>query len=93
MISNHHPSRRSDSLNERLPQFAPEGSPTMFPVPSMRVPGRSGEVEGMNMELLIKKTLEEEEEDGGIVERLADRIARGRRVTGRPAPLKRYETA
>jgi serine/threonine-protein phosphatase 2B catalytic subunit len=45
------------------------------------------------MELLIKKTLEEEEEAGGTVERLADRIARGRRVTGRPMPLKRFETA
>jgi len=35
----------------------------------------------------------EDEGDGGVVERLAERIARGRRVTGRPQPLKRFETA
>ncbi|KAI0828560.1 Metallo-dependent phosphatase [Trametes gibbosa] len=46
-----------------------------------------------NMEDLIKKALEEEGlGDGGMVERLADRIARGRRP-GRPRNLKRFETA
>ncbi|KAI0780365.1 Metallo-dependent phosphatase [Trametes elegans] len=46
-----------------------------------------------NMEELIKRALEEEGlGDGGMVERLADRIARGRR-SGRPRNLKRFETA
>ena len=44
------------------------------------------------MEYLIKKTLEEEEDDSGVVERLAEKIARGRKPTGRPRPLKRHET-
>lgn len=45
------------------------------------------------MEYLIKKTLEEDAiDDGGLVERLADRIARGRRATGRPSALKRHDT-
>lgn len=51
--------------------------------------------EGLNMEMLIKKTLEEEDEDSdGIVERLAERIARTRRGerVGRPQALKRHET-
>jgi serine/threonine-protein phosphatase 2B catalytic subunit len=47
----------------------------------------------MTMEFLIKKTLEEEEEEGGVVERIADKIARGRRITGRPSALKRHGTA
>lgn len=87
--------RRSDEANERLPEFNPNASATIFPVPSMRISGRrnSGDGDGMNMEVLIKKTLEEDEDDGGVVERLADRIARGRRVTGRPRALKRHETA
>lgn len=45
------------------------------------------------MEYLIKKTLEEEEEEGGVVERIADKIARGRRMTSRPSALKRHGTA
>lgn len=92
-------SRRSDLMNERLPVFEPDSSPsasptTMFPPPSMRLPSRrAGSMgEGLNMEMLIKKTLEEDEDDSPIVERLAERIARGRRVTGRPQPLKRHET-
>lgn len=84
-------------MNERLPEFkAEDAHAIMFPVPSMRVPARqgTGESEGLNVEYLIKKTLEEgTDEDGGIVERLADRIARGRAVTGRPRALKRFETA
>ena len=31
--------------------------------------------------------------DGGMVERLAERIARGKRSNGRPRGLKRFETA
>lgn len=85
--------RRSDIANERLPDFDPQ-KPTIFPVPSMRLSSRqgSGDSDSMDMEFLIKRTLEEEE-DGGIVERLADKIARGRMVTGRPQALKRHETA
>ncbi|KAJ3758704.1 Metallo-dependent phosphatase-like protein [Lentinula raphanica] len=91
--------RRSDLMNERLPVFevdtSPSGSPTtMFPPPSMRLPSRraSSMGEGLNMELLIKKTLEDDEDDSPVVEKLAEKIARGRRVTGRPQPLKRHET-
>lgn len=90
-------SRRSDLVNERLPTFDMAAHPTIFPVPSMRVPRRraSGELEELNMETLIKKTLDEEAglPDSGVVERIAERIARGRRVTGRPRALKRHETA
>ncbi|TFK34693.1 Metallo-dependent phosphatase-like protein [Crucibulum laeve] len=83
--------RRSDLLNERLPDFDPH-RPTIFPVPSMRMSGRQGSAdsESMDMEYLIKQTLQEE--DGGVVERLAERIARGRPLTGRPSALKRHET-
>jgi serine/threonine-protein phosphatase 2B catalytic subunit len=44
------------------------------------------------MEELIRRTLDDDE-GGGVVERLAERIARGRKPTGKPHPLKRYETA
>ena len=54
----------------------------------MRIPGRDP-AEGLNMEFLIKKTLDDTGSDE--VERLADRIAfRGGRV--RPGGLKRHET-
>ena len=43
------------------------------------------------MEELIRRTLNDDEE-GGVVERLAERIARGRKPTGKPRPLKRHET-
>lgn len=94
-VFNFYPSRRSDIVNERLPQFqAPSEAPVMFPTPSMR-PHRRGSAEGeeLNMEYLIKKTLEEDIDEGGLVERLADRIARGRNAAGRPSPLKRFGTA
>jgi serine/threonine-protein phosphatase 2B catalytic subunit len=45
-----------------------------------------------NREELLRKALEEEEGDS-VVERLADRIARGRKPQGRPRALKRFETA
>lgn len=47
----------------------------------------------MDMEVLIRRTLEEEEGEGGVVERLAEKIASVRQVTGRPRALKRFETA
>ena len=59
----------------------------VFPTPSMRVTTRRGTDGDLNMEDLIKKTMEDEEE-GGIVEKLAKRIARGRKPTGRPSALK-----
>jgi serine/threonine-protein phosphatase 2B catalytic subunit len=80
--------RRLDIQNERLPEFNPDIAPTMFSGPSMR---RGSTDSGM--ELLIKKTLEEEGEEGGVVERIAEKIARGRRITERPAALKRHGTA
>jgi len=47
----------------------------------------------MDMEDLIKRTLDEDNEEGGVVELLADKIARGRNITGRPSALKRHGTA
>ena len=79
--------QRLDLQNERLPEFNPDIAPTMFSGPSMR---RGSADSGM--ELLIKKTLEEEEE-GGVVERIADKIARGRRIAERPSALRRHGTA
>ena len=59
----------------------------------MRATGRK-DSEGMDMEYLIKRTLDEENDDdeGGVVEKLAERIARGRSITAKPS-LKRHDTA
>ena len=105
MIRTFSDARASDIANERMPLYdytAPSAIP-LIPVPSMRIPGLAlasgGGQEGdegdsrRGMEDLIKKALEEEGlGDGGMVERLADRIARGRK-SGRPKALKRFETA
>ncbi|KAF7304318.1 Serine/threonine-protein phosphatase [Mycena chlorophos] len=108
-IHNFEDARRSDMLNERLPSLPPSPSPSSvpstpgsippIPVPSplipslsMRIPGRDP-TEGLNMEYLIRQTLEDSGA-GEDVERLADRIAfrgGGTRVT-RPAGLKRHGT-
>ncbi|GBE84489.1 Metallo-dependent phosphatase-like protein [Sparassis latifolia] len=88
--------RQSDIANERLPKFDYRSSSTLpfVPVPSMRLPGLPEDGDRGNLEALIRGALEEEGlGDGGVVERLADRIARGRRSAGRPRALKRYETA
>ena len=70
--------------NERLPKFDPVGTKDpLVTAPSMRQE---------NMEELIKKALEEDKDGDGVVERLADRIARGRKPQGRPRALKRFET-
>jgi len=70
--------------NERLPEFDAAGSKdSLVTAPSMKQE---------NMEELIKKALEEDEDGDSVVERLADRIARGRRPQGRPRALKRFET-
>jgi len=89
--------RRSDIANERLPHYAPALNP-FVPVPSMRLAGMAhndeGHEEQVSMEAMIRRALEEEGvSDGGVVERLAERIARGRRPNGRPRGLKRFETA
>ncbi|KAH8827624.1 Metallo-dependent phosphatase-like protein [Flagelloscypha sp. PMI_526] len=93
--------RRSDIANERLPAFPAEGQPapsTMFPTPSMRLPGRSPDEPPVNMEYLIKRSLEEDETGGqdiDTVEMLADRLAGNRRritPTSRMT-LKRHETS
>ena len=77
-------SRRSDMTNERLPKYDPAGSKeALVTAPSMRQE---------NMDELIKKAMEEDKDGDGAVERLADRIARGRKPQGRPRALKRYET-
>ncbi|KAJ7737325.1 Metallo-dependent phosphatase-like protein [Mycena metata] len=81
-IHNFEDARRSDLLNERIPAILPSPSPSPVPsplVPSMRIPGRDP-AEGLNMEFLIKQTLDDTGA-GDDVERLADRIAfRGGRV-------------
>jgi len=59
----------------------------------MRSPARRSTAEdGMDMEDLIKRTLEEDADDGGVVERLAEKIARGRSTVSRPSGLKRHGT-
>lgn len=85
-------SRRSDLVNERLPSFESAQPAMMFPTPSMRVATRLGS-DHVDMEVLIRKALAEDLalDDGGVVERLAERIARGK--AARPAPLKRHGTA
>lgn len=85
-------SRRSDIINERLPEFDAH-RPTIFPVPSMRNTSRRTSADGMDMEDLIKRTLDEDDDEGGVVEKLAERIARGRSVASRPGGLKRHGTA
>jgi serine/threonine-protein phosphatase 2B catalytic subunit len=78
-----------DLANERLPDF--ENRPTIFPVPSMRATSRR-DSDGMDMEYLIKRTLDEEGDEGDVVEKLAEKIARGRSITAKPS-LKRHDTA
>lgn len=82
--------RRSDIANERLPTRVDSSSPISptFPPPSMR----RGSEDGINMEMLIKKTLSEDVDDGGYVQRIADTIAKERPPVGRPRALKRFET-
>lgn len=63
----------------------------------MRLSSRTDLPDGMDMEYLIKRTLDEDEAEAtgmstSTVERLADRIAQGRKPTGRPGALKRHET-
>ena len=69
--------------NERLPQFNATGQ-DLTTAPSLRQE---------NMEELIKKALEENEDGDSVVESLANRIAGGRKPQGRPRALKRFETA
>jgi len=44
------------------------------------------------MDYLIKRTLDEEGDEGDVVEKLAEKIARGRSITAKPS-LKRHDTA
>lgn len=84
--------RRSDLQNERLPEFNADVPPTMFVGPSMR--RGHGEGEGMTMEYLIKKSLEEDEDvEGGVVERISDKLAKGGMPLSRPSALKRHGTS
>lgn len=86
--------RHADIANERLPQFTQPEIP-LVPAPSMRLARlaeEGSEHDASNMESLIRRALEEEGlSDGGVVERLAERIARGK--PSRPKGLKRFETA
>jgi serine/threonine-protein phosphatase 2B catalytic subunit len=78
-------------MNGRLPIFQPTDLVTDFlviPAPGMRRRGS-----GDSMEDLIRRILEEpDDENAGMVERVSERIASGRKVTGKPMPLKRHET-
>ncbi|KAM5543824.1 hypothetical protein V8D89_002441 [Ganoderma adspersum] len=97
MIRSFSDAQASDIANERMPAAfdytAPHVLP-LVPVPSMRIPGLElAEDEEAAAAGLIKRALEEEGlGDGGMVERLANKIAGGRKG-GRPKALKRYETA
>ncbi|KAF8664226.1 hypothetical protein AX16_000788 [Volvariella volvacea WC 439] len=95
-IQNFEEARRLDMVNERLPMFEVAQNATIFPAPSMRITSRRNSADSLaseggstignlSMEYLIKKTLQEDEA-GGLAERLAENMAR-------PRKLKRYETA
>ncbi|KAI0696638.1 Metallo-dependent phosphatase [Cytidiella melzeri] len=87
--------RSADIANERLPTFVQPGELPHVPAPSMRLPrlaSEDGQHEVPKLENLIRQALEEEGlSDGGVVERLAEKIARG--GSSRPKALKRFETA
>ena len=101
MIRSFSDARASDMANERMPQFdytTPSALP-LVPVPSMRIPGLGfvagdglGASERHRMEEHIKRLLEEEGADGNVASRIAERLT-SRGGQGRPAPLKRFETA
>jgi hypothetical protein len=77
-------SRRSDIINERLPEFDPMQSAREPNAPSMR-PGLS---RTWTADERIKAALDEDDDDDNV-HRLAERIAGGRRS----APeFKRYQT-
>jgi serine/threonine-protein phosphatase 2B catalytic subunit len=86
-------SRHADLANERLPTYTPSSHPyPSVPAPSMR------RAETLDMDLLIRKTLEDEGEESGEAERIAERISskRGRKVSGgrlSPRGMKRFGTA
>jgi len=78
-------------MNERLPHFQPADETfPVIPAPSMRRYA-SGDIEGLSMEALIKRTLDEDNEEGDLVGRISDQISMGRKATGRPMALKRFE--
>ncbi|KAK7689526.1 hypothetical protein QCA50_007318 [Cerrena zonata] len=100
--------RKSDMLNERMPTFTPSDLPLVpvpsMKLPrfarsqSLDVEG-GGEEDGggisgaQSMEALIRKALEEEGlNDGGVVERIAERISRGSKASSRPSALRRFDT-
>jgi len=93
--------RRSDLVNERLPaefDYTAEPPLPLVTAPSMRLlapAGEDGEESQASLQALIRQALSEEGVgDRGVVERLADRIARGKRTAARPTgALKRFETA
>lgn len=80
-------------MNERLPHFQPaDGTFPVIPAPSMRRHA-SGDVERLSMEEMIRRALDEDNGEGDLVERISDRIAKGRQPTGRPTGLKRFGTS
>ena len=97
--------RKLDILNEAIPSAPPppapetsrerSPSPSGRPYTSIRTPSlrRGSGDSAQDMEELIKRTLEDDEATGSVVERLADSLARSRHPAGRPRPLRRFDTA
>lgn len=84
--------RMSDLANERLPQFVPHDDtgavPSMRHHPRLHVDDHNSPSEPHSLEGMIRKALlEEGMEDGGVVERLAEKIARGKKASARPRGL------
>lgn len=87
--------RKVDIANERLPQFEQQSG--IFPAPSMRLSGRGGDIDE-SVETLIRRTIREEideenADEDGLVDRVAERLSHGRTLApGRPSALKRHGT-
>ncbi|THH29331.1 hypothetical protein EUX98_g4858 [Antrodiella citrinella] len=93
--------RMSDIANERLPQYVPhsDASEGLGVVSSMRhIRSHPDDPTGSpsepkSLEDMIRNALKEEGlEDGGVVERLAEKIAKGKKAGNRPRGLGRTET-
>ncbi|KAI0300575.1 Metallo-dependent phosphatase [Multifurca ochricompacta] len=69
-----------------------EGDGTPEPPPGLGVGVPGAWPSSLPVEEVIRRRLEDDEEDGGFVERMAERLAHGRRPNDRPQALKRNET-
>lgn len=97
-IHNFEQARKSDIANERLPEFDPRASTTIFPAPSMRLGGR--DIDQGGLDKLIRRTLREGsstvDDEDSIVKKVAEKVTEevtGQLVPGtRPSALKRHGT-